>query len=402
MKAVSAILLAAGLAFAQPVSATDTTRFEERVVYSFAGNFVDGQQPQASLLRVKNTLYGTTADGGSAGAGTLFALHLGSGQEKVLHSFAGTFDDGGAAQSGLVDLEGVLYGTTIGGEDFNSAGTVFAYDPGTHAETPLHRFCTVGGCADGAYANAGLIDVKGKLYGTTLGGGASGMTACNGFGCGTVFSLDPATGVETVIYSFCAQPSCADGNWPMAALLHMNGKLYGTTQKGGTEGMGTVFAIDLKTGAETVVHSFAGPDGAGPLAGLIAVNGMLFGTTENGGVADSGTVFSLEPMTGTETVLHSFCSQADCADGANPFAGLTEMHGTLYGTAANAGANERGTVFGLDPTTGALTVIHAFGSSSTDGQGPAAALTDVRGTLYGTTLGGGDHNSGTVYALEPC
>jgi uncharacterized repeat protein (TIGR03803 family) len=77
------------------------------------------------------------------------------------------------------------------------------------------------------------------LYGTTSEGGGE----CNGFGCGTVFSLDPATGAETVVYSFCTQPYCGDGAYPASGLLDMNGALYGTTEEGGTYAYGAVFAI---------------------------------------------------------------------------------------------------------------------------------------------------------------
>jgi uncharacterized repeat protein (TIGR03803 family) len=46
-------------------------------------------------------------------------------------------------------------------------------------------------------------------------------------------------------------------------------------------------------------------------------------------------------------------------------------------------------------------VLHSFGSR-TDGISPAAALTDVQGTLYGTTEGGGGTpDGGTVFALTP-
>jgi uncharacterized repeat protein (TIGR03803 family) len=58
---------------------------------------------------------------------------------------------------------------------------------------------------------------------------------------------------------------------------------------------GTVFSIT--TGAtEQVVHSFnQAPDGSDPVAGLTDVGGTLYGTTERGGVNGVGTVFELTP-----------------------------------------------------------------------------------------------------------
>src|SRR5689334_1300649 len=94
---------------------------------------------------------------------------------------------------------------------------------------------------------------------------------------GTVF----AQAKEKVLHSF---GSGTDGGYPFGGLVNLNGTLYGTTQVGGDHDQGAVFALDRKTGAETIVYSFAGgADGADPEASLIAVNGMLYGTTNYGG-----------------------------------------------------------------------------------------------------------------------
>lgn len=86
----------------------------------------------------------------------------------------------------------------------------------------------------------------------------------------------------------------------------MNGTLYGTTSRGGTYGLGTVFSMST-SGSEQVLHSFNGSDGAHPDAdSLIDVNGTLYGTTHVGGfkrgctrdgngTVGCGTVFALTP-----------------------------------------------------------------------------------------------------------
>jgi uncharacterized repeat protein (TIGR03803 family) len=107
------------------------------------------------------------------------------------------------------------------------------------AENTLHLF---NGGDDGANPYAGLIDVKGTLYGATFSGGGSG---CNGQGCGTVYSVTTA-GAESVIYAF---QGGKDGQGPEAALLDVKGALYGTTLDGGRAhcfaggGCGTVFTV---------------------------------------------------------------------------------------------------------------------------------------------------------------
>jgi uncharacterized repeat protein (TIGR03803 family) len=267
-------------------------------------------------------------------------------------------ETGQSPTTSLVAVKGVLYGTTQNGGNGNDSedGGAFAIDPSTGAETVVYDFCSQKGCADGDQPRANLIEVGGKLYGTTLGGGAYGCG--NGHACGTLFSLDPATGVETVLHSFGAS---GDGKYPQGGLLALNGALYGTTYAGGHSGYGSfgcgpVFSVDISTGAVTVLYDFCSQancaDGAESFAGLIELGGVLYGTTEVGGGvgcggAGCGTVFSLDTNTSAESVLYSFCSQANCVDGETPKAPLSAVHGKLYGTTFAGGADGDGTVFEL-------------------------------------------------------
>src|SRR6202034_4405683 len=68
-----------------------------------------------------------------------------------------------------------------------------------------------GANGDGAAPYAALIDVKGKLYGTTIGGGDE---------AGTVFSITPS-GKERMLYSFKADSG--DGESPYAGLTYVRG-----------------------------------------------------------------------------------------------------------------------------------------------------------------------------------
>jgi uncharacterized repeat protein (TIGR03803 family) len=385
---------AVGYALTTQVPAAAAAQAQETVLHSF-GVAQDGVQPFANLIEVKGLLYGTTAAGGQHGAGTVFAL-TDTGRERVIYSFCGQENcaDGEDPLAGLVDVKGTLYGTTFSGGTYG-AGSVFALDPKSGNEQVLHAF---GSGTDAAYPGAGLIAVNGTLYGATRKGGTSGK--------GAVFSLDPGTGTEQVVYSFCGLQNCADGQFPVANLINVNGTLYGTTQRGGVKGGGTVFAVDPNTGAEQVVYSFCGQphcaDGEYPLAGLVGQNGMLYGTTFGGGaIGYFGTVFALDPGTGTEQVIHSFCSKLNCTDGEFPYAGLIDVNGLLYGTTGYGGANNGGSVFTLDPSSGKQAVIYSFCNVSNcpDGAAPGTGLIDVKGTLYGTTQWGGTNGYGTVFAI---
>src|SRR5438309_1799078 len=97
-----------------------------------------------------------------------------------------------------------------------SVQLISAADAATFEEKVLYSFT---GGTDGAAPHASLIDVNGTLYGTT---GEGGSKHCLGLGCGTVFSIDRKTGKEKVLYSFCSQQNCADGDEPRAGLIDVN------------------------------------------------------------------------------------------------------------------------------------------------------------------------------------
>ncbi|HEY3637408.1 MAG TPA: choice-of-anchor tandem repeat GloVer-containing protein [Rhizomicrobium sp.] len=275
----------------------------------------DGAQPIGGVIGVRGMLYGTTPMGGKyedcgvgnkLGCGTVFALDPATGVERTRLSFSNNATYGEIPLSTLLDVKGTLYGTTeYGGSGScdNGCGTVFSLKG--NKETVLYSFQNNG--TDGSYPVAGLINVKGILYGTTGGGGSYGICDSRKPGCGTVFSIDPATGAETVIHAF---GNGTDGTLPLAAPVYVKGKLYGTTLGGGntgcTGGCGTVFSIDLATGSETVEYAFCSlqncVDGSGPISSpaLIDVDGVLYGTTGNGGAGSCngmgcGTVFAITP-----------------------------------------------------------------------------------------------------------
>ena len=355
----------------------------------------------------KAKLYGTTGGGGTNSYGTVFSLSPRRGAEKVMHSF-GNGDDGNTPVAGLLRVDSTYYGTTAWGGAAGCAppgcGTVFSINPKTGKERSLYSFCAQEQCADGEEPEATLVYLDGLLYSTTSFGGSGN---CEN-GCGTVFSVDPKIGTETVVYSFCSSANCADGWRPWAGLLNVKGTLYGTTALGGTSNSGVVFSLNPRTGSETVIHSFKndGKDGVYPYAGLIRVKGAIYGTTSQGGMSANceggcGTVFSIDLKTGAETVVHSFNDELGDAE---PITGLISVEGLLYGTTQGG----TGTVYSLAPETASYNVLYVFCSklNCTDGGYPRAGLLDVNGVLYGTTSQGGTGTNcyggcGTVFAIQP-
>jgi uncharacterized repeat protein (TIGR03803 family) len=356
------------------------TAGQETVLYSFTGG-ADGGYPYAGVIRDSaGNLYGTTYQGGAAGAGVVFKVNT-AGHETVLYSFTGGAD-GAYPYAGVIrDSSGNLYGTAFAGGT-GGVGVVYKLDTAGQ-ETVLYNFT---GGADGAYPYfAGVIrDPAGNFYGTTVGGGTANQ--------GVVYKVDTAS-QETVLYSF---PGVADGFIPYAGVIRDSaGNLYGTTTSGGAAGQGVVYKVNT-SGHETVLYTFTGgADGAFPWAGVIRDSaGNLYGATEVGGTADAGVVYKLD-TTGHETVLYSFTGGAD---GGYPQAGvIRDPAGNLYGT-AGGGIDGAGVVYKLD-TSGHETVLYSF-TGGADGASPSAGvIRDSAGNLYGTTYGGGAAFAGVVYKL---
>jgi uncharacterized repeat protein (TIGR03803 family) len=353
------------------------------VTHSFSRGISDGKVPYGALLNIDGTFYGTTFYGGKGSAGTVYATSP-TGQESIVHDFLPLAGDGANPTSSLVALNGILYGSTQSGGSSNQ-GAIFAVTP-AGAEHVVYSFK---GGTDGREPQGALTVVHGVLYGTTLAGGLKSE--------GTVFAVTPS-GQEKLIHSFGA---ANDGRYPAAALLAVANGFVGTTTQGGDFGDGSVFTL-TSAGVEHVLYSFTyaidgGIDGAFPYAPLIAVNGIYYGTTESGGMG--GTVFSLTPG-GVETVLHSFYA---LGDGSSPEAGLLYVKGVLYGTTDFGGAYQSGTVFSVT-LTGDESVLSLTGRASASNRSasnPVAPLILYKGALYGTSYAGGDHNSGTVFAVSP-
>jgi len=322
--------------------------------------------------------------------------------ETVLYSFCSQADcaDGASPLAAPTDVNDILYGTTEkGGTETCSCGTVFSFNLTTLVETVVYSFK---GAPDSAFPDSSLIYANGALYGTTTTGGTGTNCTPEVDGCGSVFSVDPTTGTETVLHSF--QADGTDGNFPQAALLYANGLLYGTTRAGGQHNEGIIFSINPKTSIEKVLYSFCSQqncaDGAFPVAPLTVVKDIFYGTTALGGANCScGTVFAFDPKNATETVLYPFCSQRNCVDGEQPVAGLLDAMGALYGTAAWGGEYGYGTGFSLDPNTGIANIEYQFGKTK-GSAGPDASLIEIDKTLYSTT-GGSYRKFGEVFSLKP-
>jgi len=252
----------------------------------------------------------------------------------------------------------------------------------------------------------------------------------------TLLNLIPAGRVTaqtfTTLYSFTAGSTDAsgvytnsDGSYSLAGLItNASGNtLYGTAQRGGSSGNGTVFAVNTDGTGFTTLHSFSAlrtnssgawtnSDGANPEGAVILSGNTLYGVAPFGGSSGNGTVFAVHTDGSGFTNLHSFTaapSNGSCCrtngDGVGPAAGLIVVGDTLFGAANSGGSSGRGTVFKLNTDGSGFTNLHSFTAPdpstgfNSDGNTPNGLILSGN-ILYGTAYSGGSSGAGTVFKLN--
>lgn len=340
-----------------------------RVLHSFDGA-IGGRNPQAGLVAAGNTLYGAADSGGAGRSGTFFRLNKDGTGFATLHDFA------------------LLINETN---------------------------------ADGAYPDSTPVRSGETVFGTAYDGGLHGF--------GTVFKLGINGGGFAVLHHFRAMApnpagasTNADGANPESGLVVADDVVYGTTENGGTAGLGAVFRVGADGTGFANLHSFVADEGDTPEALVLAGN-QLFGTAA-GLKSGGGCVFRLNLDGSGFAILRRFVAANydpprggpglapayTNADGALP-SSLRVDGTTLYGTTYWGGSNGNGTVYRLQLDGSGFTVLHHFGGTKADPKGvftnsggahpiQFSGLTLWGNTLFGSTFAGGRSGNGTLFALR--
>jgi uncharacterized repeat protein (TIGR03803 family) len=226
----------------------------------------------------------------------------------------------------------------------------------------------------------------GKLYGTTY--------YCGDYNEGTLFSFDPSTKIYKILHHFHS----SQGVSPIGRLLlASNGKLYGTTEYGGSKNAGTAFCYNIATAIFRKIGDFIKSNGQEPVGNLIESkkDGLIYGITTFGGAYISGSIFTIDPNFDYNIdMVFSFGN----GKGGNPEGGLMEASdGSLYGAISRStSSNDKGAIFRYLPLT--KNYINEFQSfHDTLGTRPAGNLIDGKdGKLYGVCL------SNNYSTSKPC
>jgi hypothetical protein len=204
-----------------------------KLIHSFSGSPYDGMQPLESFYKHSNgILYGTTFNGGTYNAGTIFSCDT-LGNYGIIHSFNNTVipNNGCNPRCTLIEGDnGILYGTTSNGGNIGSYGTIFTCSTSGNYGV-IHKFTGV----DGDGPQEGLFKGQSNIfYGTTYGGGIHNL--------GTIYSCD-TLGNHGVIYNF--NGSGSTGSLPYNGLyVAENDILYGFTQYGGIYSAGNFYRFN--------------------------------------------------------------------------------------------------------------------------------------------------------------
>ena len=262
--------------------------------------------------------------------------------------------------------------------------------------TTLHTFDGI----DGAIPTSLIQGADGYLYGTTGRGGALGY--------GTIFKMDSGGTTLTTLHDF----DLSDGlGGPSPIIQASDGKLYGTTSRGGAgdcnpETCGALFRLDTDGTNYEIVYDFLLSEGAWPAGGLIqGADGNLYGTTTLGPLGFSGIIYKIDPGGAMFTTVHKFVAAEDSGKSL-----VQASDGNLYGTyTAPTGSCVGlgcGTIFRVDTDGTTFTPVHDFVFS--EGWRPSALIQAADGELFGTARSGGveipgiGNGAGSVFKLSLC
>jgi uncharacterized repeat protein (TIGR03803 family) len=357
-------------------------------VFDFEGPVTGNQNQNVMIMASNNKMYGVSFSGGSNGVGTFWEFDPAGPTFTKRHDFL-TPTTGSNPDGNLVEVGGKIYGTTNGGGT-TTAGTIFEFDPGTNSLTNRYNFVNTSN-GSGRFPRGLTAGTDGKIYGTAAQGGAAAL--------GTIFSFDPTTSSYAARVSF-ASPATVNGSLPQSTLVeHTNGMFYGVTSSGGTNSRGVFYEFNPGTNALSVKYHFDNASAMSPLTEpVLGTDGKIYGTVGSGD-GNRGIIYSYVPGTNTFTVVKSF--NLDGSEGSLATALIEESAGKFYGLARNGGANGVGILYEFLSGTSAFTIKHDF-VFAPGGASPNNGLTLAPdGKFYGVTQQGGTSNDGTIFEFDP-
>ena len=349
-----------------------------------------GVFPNADLISDGTFLYGMTVNGGANFKGTIFKIKPDGTGYTTLLNFDGTAK-GSAPRGSLVSDGTFLYGMTEGGGT-NNMGTIFKIMPNG---TGFVKILDFDGSSNGSFPVGSLLYDGTFLYGMTFQGGVNTY--------GTIFKIMPDGTGYVKLMDFVQNTNNLRGSFPAGSLISDGTFLYGMTSRGGASNYGTVFKIMRDgTGYVKLFDFSRSVSGESPLGSLVSDGTFLYGMTEVGGTNNMGTIFKIKLDGTAYTTLLKFDGSTN---GRNPRGSLIFDGTFLYGLTNSGGIYNApgifygiGVIFKIMPDGTGYTKLHDFENTvNANGQSPNGSLISDGTFLYGMAAQGGTNNKGTIF-----
>ena len=329
---------------------TDSIGDNLEIVHHFKKD-VDGDNIGALLLASNNKLYGLAGSGGQGGSdgvftsGTFFEYDLATNQFRVIEhlgplstNLPGIYMPKAEGQTGLTEVSpGLIYGLAMQGQ------YVFSYNFNTGVfakpfNVPNYNGGATNSSLKNRIAGAFIKAADGNLYATTTTNSSCPIPNPN---MGSFFKVVLATNALTIPH----KSSCLvdNGYSYNGHLVESNGKLYSTTNYGGTSNQGVLFEYTPSTNTYLKRHDFQGgvlSNSFAPTSLVLAKNGKLYGTTHGGGEGEQnlpsggGILYEYDLQTNTFTKRYDFKINNGWLGDVGPFASalINGSNGKLYGS----------------------------------------------------------------------
>jgi len=365
-----------GTAFKIKISDNIYTR-----IYDFVGAS-NGSLPMGSPVSDGIYLYGITYNGGTNNKGTVYKLKISDNSFTKIMDFEGA-SNGSYPLGKLISDGTYLYGMTVGGGT-NNKGTAFKIKISDNAYTKIIDF---EGVSNGSSPYGSFISDGTYLYGVTAVGGL--------YGYGTAFKVKISDDSYTKIYDFAG---ALNGSAPLGSLVSDGTYLYGVTQIGGANNVGIAFKIKISDNSFTKIMDFeGGSNGSGPSSSLISDGTYLYGMTDYGGTNNIGTAFKIKISDNSFTKIMDF---EGASNGFYPNGSFISDGTYLYGMTLYGGTNDCGTVFKIKISDNTYIKILDF-SGTANGKYPEySQLLISDNYLFGSTTSGGTSNAGTIFKYQ--
>jgi uncharacterized repeat protein (TIGR03803 family) len=344
------------------------------VLYEFQGAPTDAPSPVGAIAQGRDgNLYGTGTARGANGTGGVWRITP-SGTENVLVFFPSTYIN---CKGLTLGMDGNFYGICTNGGTHNE-GLIYTVTP-AGVLTDLHDFDF--SAQDCCPLAPPVLGTDGNFYGSTGDPNA---------GADNIYRITPAGVYKNLL--------TLSGGYSIPSAVHFasDGNLYGTVATApGFGNRGGVFQV-TKSGGIKLVYGFVDSSGSFPNSGVIqGTDGKLYGTTSFGATNGNGAIYKVT-RGGSFTELHS----TDNATGPANYNDLLQAtDGNFYGAAEGGGSGNQGGLYEL--TSSGVFSSFLFTNQTATGSQPFAPLMQhTNGTVYGTTSSGGRGGGGDFFSLN--